>query len=280
MRWLKRLFQLRESVDEETVQPFLDHLEELRWTLIRMAIVQAVMTSVALVFRKDLVEVLRRPLAAIDPMPRLMTTGVADSLTISLELAFFAGLALAVPYHIYAVARFILPALTRKERGFLVPGIGAGFLLFLGGLSLAYGFILPSTVEFLWKDAAALSFGPQWTWSAYFSFAAWLCFGFGAMCEIPMVVVVLALLGFVSHGLLRKTRPYAYTGILVLSAIIAPSPDPMMLLTLAAPIILLYEGCIFLVGFLERRGWNANFFVGLLSLWWLHRRADSRVRTA
>lgn len=280
MRWLQKIFRFRESSGEDVVQPFLDHLEELRWTLIRMALVQVATTSIALGFRRELVQVLQAPLAAIDPVPRLMTTGVGDSLMISLELAFFAGLAVALPYHLLAVARFILPALTRKERGFLVPGIAAGFLLFLAGAGLAYGCILPATVEFLWKDADAMALGPQWTWRAYCSFASWLCFGFGAMCEIPMVIVVLALLGLVNHGMLRKMRSYAYTGILVLAAIIAPTPDPVMLLTLAIPIILLYEACIWVVRFVERRGWNAELITAAFTLWWVNSRGDFRDRTA
>lgn len=279
MLWLQRLFQFREAADRDTVQPFLDHLEELRWTIIRMGIVQAVTTALALAFRKELVHLLSVPLSALDPVPQLMTIGIADSLTISLELAFFAGLGLALPYHVHAIAGFILPALTRRERGLLLPGIGVGFLLFLGGVGVAYGYILPTTLEFFWKDAREF-FHPQWTWSAYFSFASWLCFGFGAMCEIPMVVVLLSMLGFVSHGLLRRTRPYAYTGILVLAAIIAPSPDPVVLLTLAFPIVLLYEACIGVVGFLERRGWNADLIVGMLAVWWWRQRGATRVRPA
>src|SRR6185369_12159364 len=98
---------------------------------------------------------------------------------------------------VYAVAKFVLPALTRKERGYLLPGIGAGFLFFLGGVYVAYQHILPATLEFFWKDAQGVELTPLWTWKAYFSFAVWLCFGFGALCEVPVIVVVLAMLGLV-----------------------------------------------------------------------------------
>src|SRR4029453_726298 len=97
-----------------------------------------------------------------------------------------------------------------------------------------------------------MGFKPMWTYKAYFSFAAWLCFGFGLLCELPVVVVVLALLGVVDAKLLRKTRPYAITIILILTIIIAPSPDPMTFITLAAPVVALYDLCIWVVCFLDK----------------------------
>ena len=68
-----------------------------------------------------------------------------------------------------------------------------------------------------------------------------------------MIVVVLARLGLVSFRLLQRTRPYAYTGILILAAIVAPTPDPVMFLTMAMPILLMYETCIWVVWLLDRR---------------------------
>jgi sec-independent protein translocase protein TatC len=253
MRWLKNLFRFREESGDGLVKPFLDHMEDLRWTIIQMAVVQVITTGMALWFRKELMQVLKTPLLRLDPVPQLMSPGIADALIISLELAFFAGLALAFPFHVYAVARFIVPALTRQERRSLLPGIAAGFLFFLGGVYVAYQYILPSTLEFFWKDALAVGLDPLWTWKAYFSFAAWLSLGFGALCEVPVIVVVLAKLGLVNFQLLSRTRPYACTLILIVAAIVAPTPDPMTFITMALPILLMYEACIWVVWMLERR---------------------------
>lgn len=248
MRWLKNLFRFREESDDGLVKPFLDHMEDLRWTIIQMAVVQIITTGLALWFRADLMRILKAPLLRLDPVPLLVSPGIADALIISLELAFFAGLALAFPFHVYAVARFVLPALTRKERRFLLPGIAGGFLFFLGGVYVAYQYVLPSTLEFFWNDARAVDLTPLWTWKAYFSFAVWLCFGFGALCEVPVIVVVLAKLGLVNYQLLRRTRPYACTLILVVAAIVVPTPDPMTFITMALPILLMYGACIWVFG--------------------------------
>jgi len=255
MSWLHNFFKFRERSDGDIVKPFLDHMEDLRWTIIKMVIVQIVSMILAFYFRTDLVRLLKLPLAKADPnLPNMLViTGIADSFIISLELAFFAGIALAFPFHVYFIAEFVLPALTRREKKYLLPGIAAGFVLFLVGVLISYYYILPATIVFFWNDAAKMGFKPMWTYKAYFSFAAWLCFGFGLLCELPVVVVVLALLGFVDAKLLRKTRPYAITIILFLTIIIAPSPDPMTFITLAAPVVALYELCIWVVWFLDKR---------------------------
>jgi sec-independent protein translocase protein TatC len=172
---------------------------------------------------------------------------------ISLELAFFAGIAMAFPFHVYFVAQFVLPALTRKERKLLLPGIFGAFLLFLAGVTVAYRWILPSTIAFFYHDAAAAHLKVMWTWNAYFSFAAWLCFGFGLLCELPVIVILLGALGIVSFAFLSKTRPFGYTIILILAAVIAPTPDPVTFVTLSVPIVLLYEACIWVVWLLDRR---------------------------
>ena len=254
MRWLKSLFKFREQSDGDTFKPFLEHMEDLRWTIIRMAIVQVAAMCLAFYFRADLMALLKAPLLRMDPVPTLMVTGIADSLVISLELAFFAGLAVAFPFHVYFLMSFVLPALTRRERRSILPAIATGFAFFLGGVLVAYHGVLGPTLTFFWKDAHdVVEVNPMWTWRAYFSFSCWLCFGFGALCEVPVIVVVLARLGLVSFGLLRRTRPYAYTGILILAAIVAPTPDPVMFLTMAMPILLMYEACIWVVWGLERR---------------------------
>ena len=175
MSWLTKFFNFREKSDGDIVKPFLDHMEDLRWTIIRMLVAQIAMTILAFCFRGALMDLLKLPLTHLDPVPRLMTPGIADSLVIAMELALFAGFALAFPFHVYFAANFILPALTRKERGYLLPGIAAAFLFFLGGVYIAYTCILPATLEFFWKDALRYDLNPQWTWKAYFSFSAWLC---------------------------------------------------------------------------------------------------------
>jgi len=124
---LGKLFQFRES-GEGSQKPFLDHLEDLRWMIIKMVVSLALGMIAGFVGRVPLTRLLQWPLATIDPdLPsRLQSFGVADPLTISFQLAFYAGIVLAFPFLLYFAAEFVLPALTTKERRVFYPTLAIG----------------------------------------------------------------------------------------------------------------------------------------------------------
>src|SRR6516165_6622182 len=97
---LARIFKFREGDNAEAVKPFLDHLEDLRWVIIRMAVTLGIAMLVAFCFRTQLVHILQGPLKGIDPklLQSLVSLGVADSMTISFQLAFYAGIVIAFPF--------------------------------------------------------------------------------------------------------------------------------------------------------------------------------------
>lgn len=253
MALLDRLFKLREETDE--AKPFLQHLEELRATILKMAFAIIICMAGSLYFQKDLVRILEHPLNQVDAtaVAKLQNLGVADPLTITFSLAFYAGLILAFPLLLYFLAQFIVPALTRKEKTVVFPAIAIGFALFLGGVALCYFFILPQTLKFFVGYSNSLNLTPAWTVREYFSFVTQMLIAFGAAFELPVAVIVLVYLEFVSFNLLNSTRPYAYVLVLTLAAIIAPTPDPISFLSLGGPMCLLYEGCIWLAWLLEKR---------------------------
>ena len=98
----------------------------------------------------------------------------------------------------------------------------------------------------------------SWTWSK----SAWLTIGFGLLCQVPVVMIVLSLLGIINYRFLASTRPYAVTIILILASVVAPTPDPVTFISLGAPIILLYEACIWIVWALDRRKSKAALSAG------------------
>ena len=253
MALLDRLFQLREEADVS--KPFLQHLEELRWMLLKMAIALGVCMSGCLYFQKTLVHLMERPLAQIDPtlVSKLQNLGVIDPITISFSLAFYAGMILAFPLLLFFVAQFVVPALTRKEEHVVFPAIAVGFALFLAGVSLCYFVILPQTLKFCFDYSKSLNFAPVWTVREYFSCVSQMLIAFGAAFELPVAVIALVYLEIVSFQLLNRTRPYAYVLVLTLAAILAPTPDPLSFLALGAPMCLLYEGCIWAAWLLEKR---------------------------
>ena len=253
MALLDRLFQLREEPDEP--KPFLQHLEELRAMLLKMAAALFVCMGSGLTFQKDLVRLMEEPLNQIDPglVSKLQNLGVIDPITISFSLAFYAGIVFSFPLLLFFLAQFVLPALTRKEKKIVLPAIAVGFGLFLSGVLLCYWVILPETLRFCFNYAKALNFAPSWTVREYFSFVTQMLIAFGAAFELPVAIAVLVYLGVLSFRLLNRTRPYAYILVLVLAAIIAPTPDPVSFLALGVPMCLLYEGCIWMAWLLEKR---------------------------
>ena len=252
---ISRIFKFREGEQGEAVKPFLDHLEDLRWVIVKMVVALGAAMLLAFCFRAQLVHILQGPLKAIDPklLRSLVSLGVADSMTISFQLAFYAGIVLAFPFLIYFTGQFTLPALTPPEKKAMLPAVAVAFGLFLGGVVLGYYLVLPATLRFFFRDAQSLDWTPTWTVRDYFSFVTQLCVGFGAAFELPVIVLVLVRLGVLSVALLRRTRAYAFLLIFVAAAFLAPTPDAVSMAMMGAPMYLLYEICVFVAWLMERK---------------------------
>ena len=251
---LKSFFDFRETRDE--AKPFLAHLEDLRATLIKIAIALAVTMTLCFMFRSELAAVIQRPLIDVDPAraANLQSLGVADSFTISLELSLYGGLILAFPFILLFLAEFVLPALNASEKRILYPVAIVGFGLFLTGVGFCYFVVLPQTLEFFFKDAQQMHWQPTWTVREYYSFTTQFVIGFGLAFELPLVVLVLVKLGIVDYDLLKRTRAYALVVIFFVAAIITPTTDMVTLLLMGGPMYVLYEICILISWFMGRRG--------------------------
>src|SRR3954469_12089939 len=110
---LRDVFKFRDLPESETSKPFLEHLEDLRWTIVKMAITLVLAMIVCFAFRSTLVHVMQRQLREVDPaVGSLLSLAITDSFTISFRLAFYAGIVVSFPVLLYFVAEFVLPALT------------------------------------------------------------------------------------------------------------------------------------------------------------------------
>ena len=172
-------------------------------------------------------------------------------MTISLQLAFYAGLIGSFPILIFLLAQFLFPALNPAEKKILFPVSVFGLLLFLGGVLFSYFIVLPGTLDFFFKDAKSMHWIPTWTVREYYSFATQFLIAFGLAFEMPMVVLALVKLGVLTAEKLRKTRSASIVVICTLAAFIAPSPDLVTYFLMAGPMVVLYEGCIHLARWLE-----------------------------
>jgi sec-independent protein translocase protein TatC len=251
MNW-RRFFDFREMSDEP--KPFLDHIEDLRKMLIKMLVVLGVMMGAAFAFQKTIVEIMERPLLAFDPNRTSLTNfGVADPLTIAIELSFYAGLVMAFPFLVLFLAEFILPALTAKEKRMLYPAASVSFGLFIVGVLFAYYCVLPPALDYFFNYSKALNWKPLWSVREYFSFTTQFVVSFGLAFELPLAVLLLVKLEILSYDVLQKTRAFAVITILFLAAIITPTTDMLTLVLMAGPMYLLYEGCILIAWFMERK---------------------------
>ena len=161
---LRDIFKFRELPESETSKPFLEHLEDLRWMIVKMAIALGTTMIVCFAFRSTLVHILQAPLRDVgSQIGTLKALGITDSIVISFHLAFYAGIVICFPLLLYFVAEFVLPALTAVEKRFLIPAIVASFALFLVGVLVSYFWLLPKTILFFFRDTESLGWAPTWT---------------------------------------------------------------------------------------------------------------------
>lgn len=248
---LKNIFSFREQ--EDAARPFLDHLGDLRIMLIKIVVTLVVSTVGAFFFRDLLASVIQRPLLVVDPTRAnsLQSLGVADSMTISLGLAFYSGLVISFPFLTFFLAQFLFPALKPTEKKILLPVACFALLLFILGISFAYFVVLPGTLDFFFKDAKSMKWVPTWTVREYYSFTTQFLIAFGVAFEMPIVVLALVKLGFLTAEKLRKTRSVAIVTIFTVAAFITPSPDLVTYLLMGGPMVILYEFCIWLAQWME-----------------------------
>src|SRR5947199_6834776 len=251
---LRDIFKFRDPPESETSKPFLEHLEDLRWMIVKMAAVLVVAMFFCFAFRQRLVAILQRPLSEVGgQVDTLRALGITDSITISFHLAFYAGIVVSFPFLLFFAAEFVLPALTAVEKKFLLPAIGVSFALFLTGVVVCYFWLLPKTILFFFHDTQSLGWAPAWTVQQYYSFVTRFTLGFGLAFELPVVVLVLVRFGLLTYEFMARTRPYAIVLILILATIIAPAPDLLTLIAMGLPMCLLYESCIWIAWLMERR---------------------------
>jgi sec-independent protein translocase protein TatC len=250
---LRKFLEFRDGRD--TPKPFLDHIEDLRRMIVRMAIALGICMGAAFLFRGELASFIQGPLLAVDPTraDNLQSLGVADSMTISLRLAFYGGLIISFPVLLYFLAEFVLPALTARERRVVMVASIVGFGLFLAGAAFAFYAVLPAALEFFFRDAQMMQWRPTWTVGEYYAFTTQFVLAFGLAFELPVVVLALVKVGLLDHAQMKATRPYAIVVIFLLAAVITPTPDVFTLVLMGGPMVLLYEACIWIARWMEKR---------------------------
>jgi sec-independent protein translocase protein TatC len=242
--------------EQFVAKSFWEHLEDLRWMLIKMAAAIAIAVVVCFIFAREIFDYIKEPLRQVVGDDKvqdfLWTREVAGGFMLGMNLAFYAGIVAACPFLLWFLGQFLLPALTRRERRMLLPVFASGVVLFLSGCALAYFGVLPLTLQFFVSYNEYLGISSRWEVTDYASFVAMLLLAFGVAFELPLVVLALAKLGLVSSKFLREKRSYVIVIIFVVAAILTP-PDVYSQVLLGVPMVALYELCIWIAWWMERR---------------------------
>lgn len=242
------------AADEGAVKTFWEHLDDLRGTLFKSLIALAIAFHIALAFANRILNVITWPLRRVTDHPEnfLLSLNVTDSFVLSVKLAFYVGLVLAAPAILYFVGQFVLPALRPKEKRLLWPGFAAGTILFIIGAAGCFLFIVPQTLRAFILASHWLGIEPRWTIDSYIGFVTQFTLMTGLTFEIPLVILILVRLGVLGYATVRKGRKIFLLLAFVVAAFLAP-PDPLSMILMALPLVLLFELTIWLSWFAEQR---------------------------
>jgi len=231
-------------------RPLLEHLMALRDMLVFAAVSWAICVVVACVFSPQILAWLKSPAAESEEM--LQGLDLTSGFSTMMSIALWGGTAIAFPFIVYSVLRFVFPALTRREKAVLLTVLVTGSALFTVGVGLAYGKTLPLVVSAFqsineWVGLPVTTIRIE----GYISIVLKTVIAFGLVFQMPLVLFVLGWFGMVTSGGLRAKRRFAIVLSFVVAMFLTP-PDPMSQLMMAVPLCLLYELSIWAVWLRER----------------------------
>jgi sec-independent protein translocase protein TatC len=268
-----------DEVDEDkdgTEMSFLDHLEELRWHIIRSMASILIFTIAAWVFRNEIFGTIIMGPTKVDFWTNqvlcqlaemtgwtslclkqadfiLQSREVSGQFMMALTQSIIVGLMFAFPYAFYEVWRFIRPGLKEKEQKAARGAVFWVSLLFFIGVSFGYFLVAPMAINFLATFKLDPSIQNQFDINDYISLLSMLTLACGLTFQLPMIAFVLSQVGILTPSFMREYRKHALIVILLLAAIITPSPDVISQLLVAFPLFGLYEISIIVSGRVLRR---------------------------
>lgn len=234
----------KKSPDElaGTEQPFVQHLMELRDRLL-YSVYGIGALFVLLVFfpgPSALYDLLAMPLVKTLPEgARMIATGVVSPFLVPIKVTVLAAFGLALPWVLYQVWAFVAPGLYKHEKRLVMPLVVASTVLFYTGAAFCYFFVFGQAFPAIQKMApVSVAVSPDI--EAYLDFVITMFIAFGVAFEVPIAVVILARMGMVTVEQLKSFRAYFVVGAAAVAGVVTP-PDPVSMLALLAPMVLLYE---------------------------------------
>ena len=231
---------------------FLEHLEDLRGTLLKCAAVFAVSCTLVAIFIFKVSDLLVWPLntavelAGMEDAKNqgLVSDGPMSVFSVILQICFLGGTALAIPFMLYFAGQFVAPGLTPKERRFLVPGAIAGMILFITGVAFCFFFIIPAALAFSMKLNESMNLEQLWSATRYYGMIVWMTMAVGISFQFPLVLLILINLQILNTKQMTENRRIVVVICCFAGAVITPGGDALTLIMIAIPLYILYEASI------------------------------------
>jgi sec-independent protein translocase protein TatC len=238
-------------MEEENKLPITNHLEELRWRLIKCFLAIAVGFCITYSFSEQIFKLLTWPLVrAMPPGGKLIYTSLQEAFVTYLKVSFFAGIVLATPVIFYQVWKFVMPGLYKNERKYIFWFVVSACFFFLLGASFAFFVVFPFGFKFFLSFATdRITALPAM--KDYLNLCISLLLAFGFTFEMPVVMFFLARIGLINYQMLRKYRKYAILIISIVAALLTP-PDVLSMGLLGIPLWILYELSIVVTFFVRK----------------------------
>lgn len=228
----------------------VEHLVELRKRLFVAVLGLVAAIIVAAVFNSRIFDLLLRPLPA--KLRFITTFSPAEPFMVSVKVWVYAGIILASPLLFYEFWAFVGPAFTSGEKKHIMPVVAICSLLFIGGVVFGYLIVLPRGLQFLLGWNAGF-FNIQNRAQDYLTFVAWFLVAFGAVFEMPVIIVAAVRMGIVDVRFLTKNRKYAILINAAVAAVVTPSQDAFSMLAMFAPLVVFYEVAIVVARVMQKR---------------------------
>jgi len=226
---------------------FLEHIGALRKHLVRAFLALLICAVVAFVFLTPLMDFISQP---IDGLDQLTAVDVTEPISVAMRVVLLAAFTAALPYIVFEIFLFIAPALSRRVRLISLISIPLVVVFFFGGMAFSYYLILPVGLPVLLNF---LDISTQIRPSSYIKFATNLLFWIGALFEFPLLAYLLSAMGILSPQALTKNWRIAVVVSAVLAAVITPTIDPLNMMLVMVPLLLLY-GLSILLSYLAGGG--------------------------
>ena len=251
--------------DENKQSSFVDHLAELRSRLVKSIIWLFIFFIFSYIFSEDIYRFLVEPYAEAvrndETNRRMIFTALHETFIVYLKVSFFAAMFVTSPIILTQIWKFVAPGLYKNEKKALLPYLIATPTLFLLGGMLVYYLIMPLAIKFFlsFETSAHLNNLPiqlEAKVNEYLSLIMRLIFAFGISFQLPVLLSLLARVGFIDSLYLKKRRKYVIVIIFAAAAILTP-PDPITQIGLGIPLLILYELSILSVKLIEKKNNNA-----------------------